>query len=253
MTIWHFYPTNRESSETTGGGCARFLARVDARECATALLLLLVFAGVYAAAPARMHIPRGDSLSSFPHREAGLHVSAAGAFVAVPFVWTLIGAAYALQRRMPSAIAEFRLGAALWTHAAAVLLPGIFALALAAYVGRARPDFFARCGSRATEEMCSLLSERELRDEFRAFPSVEAAMALASMVFLSLFLITACRGAPTWAHCAFLAPVMLGLWIGALPVKFYRCHTDDAVAGYFVGALCAWMLWKDAKRKIFKQ
>ena len=161
--------------------------------------------------PSRHFIPKNDSLSSYPHMEISMYINVIVIFLTIPFPWILLTIMHILQRYFPKRFKFFRLGTAIWIHTSSILLPCIFSMVLCNFVGRVRPDFYSRCGNKATKDTCTILSNKELRDEFRSFPSISSTMAVSSMTFFSLFLLKLCIDSSTWLHCIFLIPLIKSL------------------------------------------
>ncbi|KAH0792368.1 PAP2 superfamily protein [Histomonas meleagridis] len=166
-------------------------------------------------------------------------------------MWVLLPFLYFLQKRIKSYANGFHLFSAIWIHICAVMTSSVISLSISLFVGRARPDFFSRCGTFSTQDTCTMLTSSELDDEFRSFPSGGCTLASSSMIFLSLFLQKYSKTDGIWLHCIFLIPCFLGMFTGSLSIRFYKNHPDDAIAGFFVGSVCSYIIWRGSYKRIF--
>ena len=107
-------------------------------------------------------------------------------------------------------------------------------------VGRPRPDTIAFCGGDGSFGQCaSLLTEADLNWQFRSFPSLHAALSMASAVFISLALCHVWRDGSMVTAMFKFCPIIFALIVGASRIWDRACHPDDVGVGFFLGALIA--------------
>jgi hypothetical protein len=83
----------------------------------------------------------------------------------------------------------------------------------------------------------------DLNDERQSFPSVSAAAAVSSGLFLALFFQKIVLMRPGRVSCVALLFVGIAMWIGTVEIRPFKNHTDDAVAGFVIGAICTAVIW----------
>jgi hypothetical protein len=93
----------------------------------------------------------------------------------------------------------------------------------------------------------------DLNDERKSFPSVPAATAVSSGLFLALFVQKIVLRRPGWVSCVALLFVWFAMWIGTVEIRLFKNHTDDVVAGFVVGAICTAVIWNGSIKRIFRK
>lgn len=197
-----------------------------------------------------LYVPEGDSLSDFPipNRETIPGVLLFVILICVPEVTFVIF--YFLNKKFPNIFNQFNIFAATWNVITAQLAVQLLTEVIKSYVGRARPDMYARCGENAQYSTCKATGY-VLSDSFKSFPSGHSSGAMSSMYFCAVFLLKVVSNDSVFVSLAALLYILLGLYIGATRIRDFRHHVDDVVAGYVVGYIITNIIWKNAKKRIF--
>jgi hypothetical protein len=96
----------------------------------------------------------------------------------------------------------------------------------------------------ATADSCLMLSNADdMNDERQSFPSVPAATAVSSELFLAFFFQKIVLRRPGWVTCVPLLFVEITMWIGTVEIRIFKNHTDDVIAGFVIGAICTAVIW----------
>jgi phosphatidate phosphatase len=226
--------------------------RIDVWSLVTAILVLVVMTIIqFATSVDALYVPPNDSLSSFPYHDTDT-VSAAVLIVIVLLVpLVLICAAYFASRYLSKWLREFNPFTAVWVFLTIFGLTNAATDLLKNYVGRARPNVIARCGQNATLESCRAQIGDAAVDEFQSWPSGHSSLSMATSLFEALFIQELVR-ARSLAASAFAGFILfVPLYIGASRIRDFRHHTDDVLAGFFVGTLCTIIVWIQVHKRIF--
>lgn len=244
----------RKSSETQDSENQNtWLHRIDIHELLTTICLCLTWGGLSYLSPQPLEIPPNDSLSSFPYfRSPTIPVYAIG-LICFPMIWFVIGIFYIITKKFPRSFRYFHFWSAIWIEMSIVAFANIIVSLLNFYIGRARPDFYARCGSEATPQSCHILSKKDLDEELRSFPSAHAASAMAALLYLSLFLQKINLFKPTWVTVFCGLFIILAFWIGSTQIKQYKHHIDDVFAGFFIAIVSCLFIWNGSHKRIFRK
>jgi phosphatidate phosphatase len=119
------------------------------------------------------------------------------------------------------------------------------------FVGRPRPDIYARCGYNATFEQCKAAIGDGAEDAFKSWPSGHSSTAMFGGLFAGLVFRGIVASDHLWVAVLGAAFSLLGFWVGATRIRDYRHHPDDVLAGLFVGWVCTYSVWVRAKKRVF--
>lgn len=226
----------------------RILDFIDIPDMIVALLLLALWLILSAyMPPSPLYIPENDSNSLFPKSPHGSTVPFSILCVVVLGVFELlIIALYFLAKRFPRFFRPYKMFAAGWALLACISLSNIITNIFKNYVGRARPDIYAKCGSDL--KSCTA---KELEGEFKSWPSGHTATSISGTVFMGLFLDFFFRKRYLAWNIFTALFIIFGIYVGASRIVDFRHHTDDVLAGAFVGLLVDLLIWDRSKRNIF--
>ncbi|EAY18090.1 PAP2 superfamily protein [Trichomonas vaginalis G3] len=125
--------------------------------------------------------------------------------------------------------------------------------AVAKIIRRPRPDTIALCGGDGSFLACSAyLSKSQLTYQFSSFPSSESAEAMASAIFLCLYLGLFMGYANNFSTLLMLLPLVFGIFVSAACIWDRRNHIDDAIAGMVIGLIFGYISFQPVK-KVVKQ
>ncbi len=218
------------------------------------LILVLIWGGLTFVSPSYSYIPFSDSLSSFPYKDSSFYELLYFGIGCLPTVWVIFFIFSLMQSNCifyQRYFKRFSMFRSIWAHLMAVAVSNIVVIVMGNYLGRARPDFYARCDTNTNPYQCNVLSKRDLDDELRSFPSFYSATGMSSFLFLSSFLLKIIKNKETIISCICLIPLLLACLVGCKSIKNHKNHTDDVVGGLILGALTEIFIWKGSVKKIF--
>jgi phosphatidate phosphatase len=225
---------------------------IDIWSLVTAAVVIIIMCICRFATPLHdLYVPPNDSLSDFPYPGKSTVPTPILYILIFPVAFVLVCGAFFAQRFLPNRLREFNPFTAAWVFAT------IFGLTAGAtdlfknYVGRPRPDIYARCGYNATYESCRSVIGDDALDEFKSWPSGHASMSMCAFLFDALFVQELVRGRSLAASAVAGFIVFIPLYIGASRIRDFRHHTDDVLAGLFVGTLCTLVVWIRMHKRIF--
>ncbi|OHS96115.1 PAP2 superfamily protein [Tritrichomonas foetus] len=197
-----------------------------------------------------LYVPIGDSLSQFPHpdKETVPALILLVVLIVVPLVIFIVF--YFSSKKLPDFFRTFNIWAVIWTLLTSQMAVQLVTELLKTYVGRARPDMYARCGENAQYETCKATGSI-LSDSFKSFPSGHASGSFGAMYFTAMFIMKVFTSRSVLVSYLALLFALLGLWVGSTRIRDFRHHPDDVVAGFFVGYVVTKLIWKNAKDRIF--
>lgn len=198
-----------------------------------------------------LYVPANDSNSAFPHNENST----------VPTIWlniitfgcdaVIIVVFFFLQKRFPMWFRTFNPFAAAWSAITVVLMTVAVTEVFKVYVGRARPDIYSVCGNNVNFEECKKTLPKEIEDQYKSWPSGHSSIAMSGLSYIALFGIKLMKTTTMWATVIWSGFIMLAIYIGATRIVDFRHHTDDVLAGLFIGFLWSVILWSKLKKRIF--
>lgn len=232
----------------------RWYQKLDIANGVMAIISCVLWGALWALKPTMLYVPPNDSNSAFPqdkHNE--LPTAIMGAVIAASAVIVFI-LGVLLHRFFPKHFHGFHGWTFLWVILAAEGMSGFCVSIFKNYVGRARPDLYAVCGKDVQlndPSSCPNLTKSEYYDEFRSWPSGHSQTAMSGFMVLALFVQRIVRARNLiGTFCAALI-VCLGIWCGATRIIDYKHHTDDVLAGFFVGFIFAYLIWHQMEGNLF--
>ncbi|OHT08023.1 PAP2 superfamily protein [Tritrichomonas foetus] len=175
------------------------------------------------------------------------------ACICFPAVALILVLFYFLGQKYPKYFNSFRIWTSIWILVTIVAISNIIVTLQNIYIGKVRPDFFSQCGSDIRDPReCSILNRKDRIDEMSSYPSNDSASIVSSLLYLALLLEKACVKRPAWATVLCILFFIIGLLAGSFPIKTFRAHFDDVVAGFFIGILCCAIIWNGSVKRIFR-
>lgn len=155
-----------------------------------------------------------------------------------------------LSKPFPNVFRKFNIFTLVWTGVLVLTANGVCTNIFKSYVGRPRPDTEAVCGS---ENMNDCLNARDSKreDQFKSWPSGHSSSAMSGLLFGALFVQNAFEVRGLWVSIASSLYVILAVFIGATRIRNYRHNPDDVACGFLIGAIYAFIIWDNAKKRIF--
>jgi phosphatidate phosphatase len=163
----------------------------------------------------------------------------------------VIVASYFLSNSFPAVLHKFRLCSAIWMCISSWLIVMLITEISKRYVGRPRPDIYARCGKDAEYQQCRSAIGDDADDEFKSWPSGHASMSMFGGAFAGLFFQRVVVSNQLWVAVIGAACTLLGFGVGATRIRDFRHHTDDVLAGLFLGWVCTYGVWSMARKRVF--
>ncbi|KAH0786043.1 PAP2 superfamily protein [Histomonas meleagridis] len=198
-----------------------------------------------------LFVPENDSLSMFPHMETNrvpewLLCLLIGIFTIVIFV-----GAFFLQKFFPQYFADFRGFSLVWVFVICLMNTLSATEILKRYAGRPRPDVYAVCGNNTQYEDCTNVKKSTQDDQFKSWPSGHSSTSMSTFYFLALFVQDICKRCHGIASFIGFVLILISLIIGATRIRDYRHHTDDVLAGLFIGYLVTGFIYRKTRNAIF--
>lgn len=217
------------------------------------IVLSFIWFGLTFLNPHELFIPSGDSLSSFPFKKHTRVPQLILSLISFPMVWLIMLGFHCLQRRFDYFFNAFSLWSAIWIHIDSIVSANIICQMISYFVGRARPDFFSRCGRSSTPSTCTVLSKDEMRDELRSFPCSDSATVMAGLLFCAFFVQKVFKSPKTYVNILSIMIFTVACGMGVTRICSYRSHPDDVIGGFLVGAISSYIFWKGSKNEIFRK
>lgn len=220
-----------------------------------AVVMLLINGALYFVKPSFLFVPENDSNSSYPRDKHNVLPTVLMGGVIVMAIAMVLLVAIILRKKLPKLFREFRPITFLIIFIAAQAFSGVCITIFKNYVGRARPDLYDICGVNVTTkpESCPALTKNQFYDQFRSWPSGHSQTAMVGFFFIALFI----QEFPMTRNLisTFIAAlfVIFGIWCSCTRIIDYKHHTDDVLAGLFIGFLYSFMMWQYASNKIFRE
>ncbi|OHS98424.1 PAP2 superfamily protein [Tritrichomonas foetus] len=228
------------------------LFKINANDLLCAIITVLLWAGLSFITPSTMYIPINDPQSSFPYK-TDLIPSYILDILIFPVAWLFLLIFYVISKTSKNKFRTIHFWTVLWLHIISVSTTNISTTVLNIWVGRVKPDYFARCGPNVHPDQCDILNKKQIAEEKKSFPSSDAAAMMASMTFLSFMLMKMCRQRPSWVTCICLLFIIFALWAGSIQISDHKSHPDDVIAGFVCGfSVCAF-IWNSSYKRIFRQ
>jgi phosphatidate phosphatase len=242
------------SAEEPSSLCSRspWLDFFDIPGLVTVALLGIVLLVIFLTVPlSPLYVPPNDALSNFPYPASESVPMVVAGVLIFAMNAILIAGLLLLSSRFPDYFRRFNLFPAIWTFVGTGILVMIVTEILKNYVGRPRPDKYARSGYNATYDQCKAELGHAGDDEFKSWPSGHSSESMYGGTFAALFFQKVVTSDHLWVATVGAAFLLFGFGIGASRIRDYRHHADDVLAGLFVGWVCTYTVWVRAKKRIF--
>lgn len=202
-----------------------------------------------------LYVPENDSLSDYPYPGKEQISTIICAVIVFATGIVLIIAFFFISSKWRKFFKTFNPFTAIYTFITIVAVTNVCVNLFKSYVGRPRPDLYARCGVKnATYDNCpGIDSKSTKKDEFKSFPSGHSATSMSGFTFLALFLQKCVKTRKLWVTLLCSGFLLIAFYIGATRIRDYRHHTDDVLAGLFVGFLFCYIVWWRTYKEIFRK
>ncbi|KAK8848233.1 hypothetical protein M9Y10_019289 [Tritrichomonas musculus] len=200
-----------------------------------------------------LYVPPYDSLSQFPKK--GKNTVSNSHVIIINFVLfvVLVIIFFFLNFKFPKKFFRcFSPLTAIYAMTTAVCLTGFFTNVLKMYVGRPRPDMYAWCKSETAQyETCTNIKKSKQKGEFVSWPSGHSSNAMSGCLFICLFLQKVISTRKLW-WSTFCSLFLFGaVYVACSRIRDYRHHTDDILAGLFIGFAVTIFVWQRSYKDIF--
>ncbi|EAX90635.1 PAP2 superfamily protein [Trichomonas vaginalis G3] len=216
---------------------------------------LVIFAGLEFAKPNPLYFPPNDSNSLFPHPgKSTIPTWLAIVLVAVIGIVTIL-VLFAISYKFPKICRKFNVYSALWNCAAVVGVSSILVDVLKNYVGRPRPDMIALCGENFTGAYSTCksgVSKSAFNDNYRSWPSGHSSSAMSGFIYLALLIQKSLIFSRTIGTFIAALYILFALYIGATRIRDFKHHTDDVLAGFFIGYIISRLIWDQCLDYIYE-
>lgn len=202
--------------------------------------------------PDPLYVPPDDDLSNYPKAKHNTIDMKWVVFIVFAVQGVLALVLYFCAKKFPKYFNEFNFFTVMWTEIMIVCTSNIIINIFKSYVGRARPDMYAYCGYNSTYETCTGIKDSKRRGEFKSWPSGHSACAMSGSLFICLFLQKVVRTRLVYWSFVCSCVVLFAVFVGASRIRDFRHHTDDVLAGLFIGALVCKLIWDRSYKVIFK-
>lgn len=224
----------------------RILIFIDVPDMILSIITIAVWLGLSSLEPNYLYIPPHDSNSMFPASTSGFSYVLLCCIVFGGFSVLLI-ICYFIARFYPKYFREFQLFHVAWGLVFTIAMCNIFVNIPKAYVGRPRPDIYARCGGENNMANCSA---KILKGEYKSWPSGHSSTSMSGSIFMAAFFIKFMYSNPISIIIATLFS-LFGIYVGATRIRDFRHHPDDVIAGLFLGFVSAYLVWENISPKFF--
>lgn len=223
---------------------------IDISYCIVSLITLALWLGLSKIKPNKLFFPENDSNSLFPVKKTSVpfYLVCVIAFGLFNVIFIVL---YFLQRKFPEIFKKFSLFTCGWSLLFAVSICNVCVNVAKSYVGRPRPDIISRCEGDPQKNGCSNQTEGKYLDSYKSWPSGHSSTALSSVVFFALFIINCTKRRYVFIDLIACLTVFYGIYVGATRIVEFRHHTDDVLAGFFIGFVFAYFTWNGTKERIF--
>ncbi|OHT17525.1 PAP2 superfamily protein [Tritrichomonas foetus] len=232
------------------------LHKIDGNDLLTAIIVILIWIGLSFISPQTLYVPYNDSLSSYPYIDDDLISPIIYSIIIFPGSWLFISIFYIISKFLnfgqQDTFRKFHFWTAIWIHLISVVLTVDVIAFLNIFVGRVRPNFYARCGKITDPNECDVLSKYQFDNERKSFPASDPGAIMASMLFLTLLLQKMCLRRPSWVSCLSMIFVAFAFIAGSTCIREYKNHADDVVAGFAIGAIICSTLFYGSHKRIFR-
>ena len=231
----------------------KWISFIDIPNLITMIVAIILFVCSLFVPVNPLYIPQNDSLSDFPYPGKETISTVVCAVIVFGVGLVIIIAMFFLSLKFNKFFNQYNPFTACYIFITTVVVTNICVNVFKSYVGRARPDFYDRCGPYATYYNCTALSKSELNDEFKSFPSGHSATSMSGFIFIALFVQKLVKVRKLWVTLISCLFILLGFYIGATRIRDYKHHPDDVIGGFFVGLLFTFVIWERTYKSIFQK
>lgn len=230
-----------------------WLAKISLPELVAFSISGLMLLVVYLSVPMNpLMVPDNDSLSKFPHVRKVKMPDMMVVLLAIVIPIAIFIACYLLGNKVNSVFSNFHLMRVIWVFG--IVITNILTITelMKRYVGRARPDIYNACKENNVQfENCTKLSINDKNDQFKSWPSGHSSVAMGSFLFTALFTHKVIMLKSIFKIFISLLFILFAFYIGATRIRDFRHHTDDVIAGLFLGYIISSIIWKKTEKSIF--
>lgn len=200
-----------------------------------------------------LYVPPYDSLSQFPKKGKNTvqnsHVLIFNFVIFIVFIIIFALLNFKCSKKIFRSFSPFT---AIYAMVTAVCLTGFFTNVLKMYVGRARPDMYSYCKSETAQyETCTNIKKSKQKGEFVSWPSGHSSNAMSGCLFNCLFLQKVVCVRKLWWTTICSLFLFGAIYVACSRVRDYRHHTDDVLAGLFIGFVVTFFVWQRSYKEIF--
>lgn len=228
-----------------------WLKSVDIPNLVCMVVTIIAFIAANYVPVKQLYVPENDSLSSFPYPGKEQISTIVCAVIVIVIGIVLIIAFYFISWKVKRYFNQFNPFTAVYTFITVIAVTNVCVNIFKSYVGRPRPDLYARCGTGASINNCPGQTKKVAKDEFKSFPSGHSATAMSGLFFIALFIQKCVKTRKLWVTTLCFLFILLAFYIGATRIRDYKHHTDDVLAGFFVGFLFCYIIWWRTYKEIF--
>lgn len=228
--------------------------KLDIPDMVAAIISLVVLGVVYFFCPLRpMYVPENDSQSDYPGNGSST-VPSWWLFILcglIPAIFII--SLYFLGQNFPDYFKKFEIAAAIWLYIVVLAMTNICTQILKTYVGRPRPDIYNRCGAGPYAQYgnCPELSSKSLADEWKSWPSGHSSNTMCAFTFIVLFIQKSIQGIYLITNVIATGLLLIAFFVGGSRIVDFRHHSDDVLAGLFIGYVFAQLVWNRVYKRVF--
>ncbi|KAH0789447.1 PAP2 superfamily protein [Histomonas meleagridis] len=198
-----------------------------------------------------LYVPENDSLSMFPHVDHHIVPTWLLNFLCISISIVILIIALVLLKFLPKYFVDFRVFTLIWVFVIVAANNLSVTEILKRYAGRPRPDVYAVCGNNTQHKDCTNVKESTRDNQYKSWPSGHSSTSMSTFYLVGCFIQNFCKKLPAVSSFVGLLFILLALMIGATRIRDFRHHTDDVLAGLFIGYLVAAFFWRKTKYDVF--
>lgn len=228
-----------------------WLKTVDIPNLVCMVVTIIAFIAANYVPVKQLYVPENDSLSSFPYPGKEQISTIVCAVIVIVVGLVVIIGFFFLSLKFKRFFNQLNPFTAVYTFITVIAVTNVCVNIFKSYVGRPRPDLYARCGIDGSIDNCPGQTKKVAKDEFKSFPSGHSATAMSGLLFIALFVQKCVKTRKLWVTTLCFLFILLAFYIGATRIRDFRHHTDDVLAGFFVGFLFCYIIWWRTYKEIF--
>lgn len=228
-----------------------WLKTVDIPNLVCMVVTIIAFIAANYVPVKQLYVPENDSLSSFPYPGKEKISTIVCAVIVIIIGIVMIVVFFLLSWKFKRYFNQLNPFTAFYTFITVIAVTNVCVNIFKSYVGRPRPDLYARCGINGSINNCPGETKKVAKDEFKSFPSGHSATAMSGLIFIALFVQKCVKTRKLWVTTLCFLFILLAFYIGATRIRDFKHHTDDVLAGFFVGFLFCYIIWWRTYKEIF--